>query len=222
MKLSVEQVLLFALVVFVFYHFMRRCNRVEGLSKCGNKLKSVCGHTAGSGSCEDCKICLKNNWNAFTDPQVGCSQITVDEFCSLPEQQQENTLHLINDGDLNADGKAKLMEILGEAWLEIFRKGVWAELQLNFGISNGYDNMNIDDLRIEYGDNVINIYGDIPEVDGTLSLTYYLVDKYQYISMIINQTDKQKEYLSINLSDDPNKPDDYTKEYNVKFSYYIC
>ena len=32
--MSIEHVLMFALVVFVFYHFMCRCNRVEGFEDC--------------------------------------------------------------------------------------------------------------------------------------------------------------------------------------------
>jgi len=223
--MSIEHVLMFALVVFVFYHFMCRCNRVEGVINCHQVLSSTCGYTAGSGSCADCNDCLSQNKGKFDD--VGCWYKTAGEFCSLPEQQQENTLYLLNDGELKEDGKAKLMEILGK-----YRSGLMNgednELRLRFGISNGYDNINIniDDLRIVYGDNSINMYGDPnlgPEVDGTLGLAYYLVGKYQYISMIIyaKESGNQKEYLSINLSDEPDW-DDFTKEHSIKFSYYLC
>ena len=39
--MSVEHVLMFALIVFVFYHFMCGCNRVEGVSATCVKWDSV-------------------------------------------------------------------------------------------------------------------------------------------------------------------------------------
>ena len=233
--MSIEHVLMFALVVFVFYHFMYRCNRVEGLSECEAELQFLCGRQnyAKRDSCKEgaCDECIHNNWNALEDK--GCSKKTVDEFCPLPEQHNG---YLIKGGELKDDGKAKLMEVLGK-YRSSLMKGLPKKLDIHFGICHtcdGYDNINISNLIIQLEGGPfdrVNIYGDIPELDGTFSFVYQAKmpdpktprENYQYISMdIIAQGEEYNEIVSINLSDNPSIPDDYTKEYNIGFSYYLC
>ena len=238
--MSIEYVLMIALVMYVFYHFVCRCNRVEGLSECGQALQSMCGYTAGSGSCKDCNACVsraKSNYKSSKELRdVGCSVKTLKEFCSLPEQQQENTLYLINDGELKDDGKAKLMEILGKYRSGLI-KNTTKKFELLFGISNGSDYMeiNIDDLEIDnlswhlydgvdFGSSYI---GRSPQSQLdflNVSLSYYLIGGYHKFHMFIQKytSDGLEPPIIINFTDDPNKPDDYTKEYDIKFSYYLC
>jgi hypothetical protein len=231
--MSVEHVLMFILIAFVFYHFMYRCNRVEALGteviNCHRVLRSECGHTAGS--CADCNDCINK---ANLPPQ--CQYETIGEFCSLPEQQQENTLYLINDEVLKQDGKDKLMEILGK-YMSGLMNGEEKKLKLKFGISNGYDdiNINIDDLQIGYSaDESIVMDGHIgqspqSELDFlNVFLSYYLMDgyrnKFHMFEFFIQKytSDGLEPPIIINFTDDPNGTDDYTKKYNIKFSYYLC
>lgn len=55
--MSVEHVLMFILIAFVFYHFMCRCDRVEGLSsECDNNLQM---HRIENNSLEDRSLCIE-------------------------------------------------------------------------------------------------------------------------------------------------------------------
>lgn len=238
--MSIEHVLMLALVMYVFYHFMCRCNRVEGLSKCAQALQSLCGYTAGSGSCKDCNKCVSSNYKSSKELRdVGCSVKTLKEFCSLPEQQQVNTLYLFNDGQLKDDGKAKLMEILREYTIGR-QRGNYKNFKLQFGISNGLDTtiINIANLEKEYSDNSIKIYGsasiyhgDKFKNYGTFSLQYSLPnedlneEEYFVIQLYDNNIygNNIGDYL-INITAYPetNDPVKVLNDYNIKFSYYLC
>lgn len=233
MNLSVEHVLMFALVMFIFYHFMCRCNRVEGLTECGQALQDRCGHTAGSGSCKDCNECLSKYWEDFN--RAGCTEKSFNEFCSLPEQQQENTLYLFNDGKLKDDGKAKLMEILREYTIGR-QRGDNKDFKLKFGISNGSDIIIADvanfliDADPENGGNTIKILGTVSKYSGgdfkyydTFNLEYTLPnDEYFVIQLYDNNIN---DYLiDITALRDPKTKDSVKvlDGYSIKFSYYLC
>tara|TARA_B100000674_G_scaffold97694_1_gene70461 strand:- start:3237 stop:3842 length:606 start_codon:yes stop_codon:yes gene_type:complete len=201
---------------------------VEGLSECDIKLKSMCGYTAGSGSCKDCNECLLQNWNYFSG--VGCSQKTFYEFCSLPEQQQENTLSLYNDIDGTMIGKDKLMEILRE-YTSSLMKHEDKKLKLKFEILNGPDSMeiNIANLAKEYKDNSIKMYGSASNYhNGTFekynlfSLEYGNEDKDRSEYFLFELTDIHGENL-ITIADNSITTTQSGKiGYHINFSYYLC